>query len=763
MRNIILLLLITVVIRLNGFAQDHALPQNGPSRTYFQNRIISEEINYRNGVPFGKKFKRQENGLISVIWDYRNEESYMQLIFHHKQENTKFDTLYFISAPKDITMEYFVPYQLKLIDSISKNLMNKKLDRFYLNQLKKLESLKPDKSAAGTEIPSLSKQLNFLTYKYISLLEDYPEYTANDDSLTNFKKTAEEFYKIKIPEVYETNLADFAGRISRYQEIDSLEAKYLEGFKLVKTLNVLEPQLRKVIQTDSSLKVVEEKLLANYSGKVRYSVLYMKKIKPLLDLRASNRQEFELEKRIHQGSSLLKSLSIYLEKYNELNKLDSLIIEKEKEILGDFSKNYQGFFKSDLSYYSGKGEDYDQSDSLQLKMEAGNFYIKELKNLKSKYDTLQRYQTLIQEKLPSIIDIYKNKQPNIYNNQIIPIEQKAEEFKTQDALVPRISKGKEIITSLSMFSEQIDSLNYYDTKIQIYFVKVRDEYSKTYKAIYKKDVEPYDVEITKFKNSSTVEQKVDKGQSFLQKLTTLDEQFSILQKQFLSIDLKIQEENKVYKKRYPEIRKNEISDIAKSYSEYKKKDVITERIGLGKKILEQLENLSVNYPQLVAIDTITDRKIPLLEADYKKQFPGLYESEIKPLKKQKDEFRDLKSLNQKLAAGQKIEQRISDLKKQLADLIVVEKKILEEYSHFVSLFAKNKKQKTIYKKGKKAYDYYYKLYKNERDPKACFSSGKSLEVLLKKISTYAESEDPNLVKELRKLKKPDEIRKAFGI
>jgi hypothetical protein len=636
-----------------------------------------------------------------------------------------------------------------------------KLDNLYMTQLARLDGIRPRRNS--TESLTSTNLINFLTYKYLSFFENYADYSRNDDTLTGLRTRIEDLYREKLPDLYEMNLKDISGEILRYRETDSLEKKYAEGFRLVKKYGGLEPMLTKIIENESAIATLESYISPKYSGNIRFSVIYLKKIKPLFDLAATSKQETDLEKRIRQGNGILRNLTNYKMHYGELQAVDSLIEIRENQVLGDFRSNYPGQFKADLSYYTAKGDAYDQADSLQIKLEAGNTHLQELSKLRVKYDTLRSYQKGIQEKLPLVIEIYKNKQPNIYTNEIVPLERQTEEFRVIDDLIPRISKGKEIITSLTFLSGQIDSLNYYDAQIQFYFVKVRDEYKKTYRAIYKKDIEPYDVEVTKFKNSTTVDQKVDKGRSFLAKLVLLDEQFNTLQTQVISMDQMIEAENRQYKKRYSEIRKYEIGEIENSYSEYKKKEVIVERIALGGKLIEHLEYLSANYDKLVSVDTSTERRIPLVATVYKKNYPGLYSSEIKELKKQKDDFRAMKSLEQKLVAGRNIDQRIIDLSAQYDALQAVDKLILDEYNKFESLFAKNKKQKVIYKKGKKVFSYYYDNFKEQQNAKECFSCGRLLEVLMKKINTYAEGEDPNLIKELRKLKKPEEIRKAFGI
>ncbi len=724
------------------------------------------EIEYQDGIEAGRKMERDEfSGMLKYLGFYSNPDDYWY--FHFQ---TDFQGNLIMNYERKLngnTVKMIPPARTKqIIDSLHNKLRYKQIDKIKLYHAFLLKhDFSIERLYIGADGERVLNDLGrYLIHKFFSMSENITDFSENERIINQFASRTDQVYSSRLPSLYNSKLKYMLQDIRKYQANDSIDERFMLSFNLAKQIRRMEPLCEQLIETDSLLIRRRAFLTSHYANKISLLVLYNNSILPLLDsITRVYDSEDSLELRLAMGSGLLRSTEPYEKYFEKLRQQDSLITLLSTPLFEKFRKFFPDEFQQDLNHTRTYTGNYDTISSIEKKVSFGREVLSELSVLSDKFDTLSRQQQFFTTVFPDAVAFYKDNQPNIYQNEVDPLLIKLAAYQKTDRLDEKIRQGSVLVREASPLCNSIDSLRFYDSKIQAELPRIKANYQKYYKKIYLKEIEPKEADINQYKNISQTLVKLNKGRQVLKWLCDRDFDFNELQEQMIRIDTMLEMTGKLYKKRYGGINKKEINALKSEFGEYKKTDILDMRIGKGRLMVEHLDYIYGSYDTIVAIDSVLNAMLPLVKKQYKEDFPGIYEAGVAVIRQQYDDFNQAVAADKLLHLCRDLRQRIRFLSDRQPEIQERHQEVLAEYERFRQLYNKNRERKMVARRGETAYKFYYDQYREAKTVEESLDLGKDLVLFLKKVNSYASDDCSYLIKQLKNINKPQDIRKLFVI
>ncbi|HRY33813.1 MAG TPA: hypothetical protein P5531_12675 [Bacteroidales bacterium] len=740
--------------------------RHGTYAFYSETGMLLTEIEYNDGRETGRKMERDEfSGMLKYIGYYLDPENYWY--FHFLTDIQGRLIMNYERKQDGITDKHLPPGRAKeIVDSLHNILRSRNVEKIkpYRDFLLK-HDFKIERLYIGADGEKVLNELGrYLIHKFFSMSENITEFSENERIISQFATRTGQYYSSRLPSLFNGKLKYLIGDISKYQANDSIEEKFVMSFHLARQIRRIEPLCEQLLETDSLLIRRKDFLTSHYANKISMLVLYNNSILPLLDsITRVYDSEDSLELKLGMGSGLLRSTEPFERYYEELRQQDSLIDRLSDPLFEKFKRHFPDAFQQDLNHIRTYTGNYDTLSFIEKKVSFGREVLRELASLSDKFDTLSRQQQFFTTVFPDAVSFYKDNQPNIYQHEIDPILIRLAAYDKTDRLDDKIRQGSVLVREATPLCSSIDSLRFYDSKIQSELPRIKANYQKFYKKIYLKEIEPKEADVNQYKNIAQTSAKLGKGREILTWLRHRDADFNELQDQMIRIDTMLERTGKLYRKRYSGINKQEISGLKSEFGEYKKAEFLEMRINKGRMIVEHLDYINSSYDTIVAIDSLLAGLLPLVKKHYKEDYPGIYESEVDVIRQQYNDFKQVPAADKLLQQCRDLRQKIRILDHRQPEISERHQEVLAEYERFRQLYRKNKERKLVAKRGETAYKFYFSQYRDAKTPEESLDLGKDLILFLKKVNSYAADDCSYLIKQLKNINKPQEIRKLFVI
>jgi hypothetical protein len=416
---------------------------------------------------------------------------------------------------------------------------------------------------------------------------------------------------------------------------------------------------------------------------------------------------------IKDGPLLITKLQRQIDLLTEFERLNAQITTRTSELEVDCIDDFSVICNEELATFSSYGKKLEEETELENMIEVRRTFNDTL-ILKGKVflelDSIN--QSIIHEST-LLESTYKLRYPRDYIKQrdILKIDSLA--FTSSTNLDEMIHQGKNYLFNFVDLNKRYLFVDSLAIDIENKYTATKDNFSKYYPKVYRKEVKGIRKRIKAFNELNTIVKKTKVG---LVLIDTLD-YYSNIFNRFVALDNEFDEKFvpvvRKYKKEFREIYDTEIEPLNEKLTKYQKLKSSTKKLALGKFIGNQIDSLESYYSILASQSTFLLKRFPEIKNKYQIEFPPIYKETVKDIDDEFKNYQKSNSYREKLILGNKLKKEVEYLEVNYATIQPMDSTIR----------AKDTNVDNLYKK------HFYEIFDNEikdkkREIAAYFEEGK---------------------------------------
>ena len=308
--------------------------------------------------------------------------------------------------------------------------------------------------------------------------------------------------------------------------------------------------------------------------------------------------EVLLEEKLKKGA---QAVSMLREKHNEIQSLTKTESQIDSRIILIKKKYLDGqpeIFKTEILPLEQKIGAYKLEESLITKLQDGQFILQKINELDSHYDSLIAYDTLIDRNYKVLKASYLAKYPQIFYNDIKPLEQEINNYENEGVAESKISKAMQLLEGFRGFAGNLDHLIRQENHIDSAGKQAGMLYKQRFPKVYKSEYEAITADISAYKNMAFLVGRTEKGKDISLALKRMISRYDSLNLLDEVIGQHYQKVRKDYDRNFPGIYARQFVILEPRYKLYEESGISREKLNHATFISNKILLLEAEYLML---------------------------------------------------------------------------------------------------------------------------------------------------------------------
>ncbi len=432
--------------------------------------------------------------------------------------------------------------------------------------------------------------------------------------ILNLSFISEKYFVHEFDKLHRERLEPLVRRAQAFLRHDSLvdilaEQSLIDEFK---PYHDKYPELKAI---DDSIKSITRKLndlvsKGQNSNTISYTTALNLEVKPYYE-------ETRLNEKLAIGKLTIKSLLLKLAELQSLTDIDNLIDLYLPGIKKRYLAEQPVIFKSEILPLEEQITAYKSEESVVIKLESGKHLLSLLHYLDEQFDTLMKYEVLIDKKYKSLKTDYQNQYPEIYLNDIKPIEVEINTCENESFTELKIARAHNLFAKFNALNQDLLVLNSQQKEIIVNLSKAGSLYKKKFPKVYKTEYSQLEKKCNEYKKCASLASRQESGNLICTSIQRMIKAYDTISFLDSLIRINYKPLNKKFLKNFPGIHKVQYGIIKPQYDSYISSGQSREKYDQSIFIWQKLMFLSNQYDFLDSLEIQLDNSLKVCEEFYK--------------------------------------------------------------------------------------------------------------------------------------------------